>query len=154
MNRPQLPAPKCRVRSVLSKCITGGSLALIAVLAIPAALLVGRFGGLGGFGGFGLLGVYAEHRVEYLGYMHHGVGDVRLLRAVGDNDCLRVLRGRFSRWRISRRRVKGVKLLNAVSFLGFGQLVQLGQLVRALLPAVLRLFLLEYIEQSHISSLL
>ena len=32
MNRPQLPAPKCRVRSVLSKCITGGSLALIAVL--------------------------------------------------------------------------------------------------------------------------
>lgn len=41
MNRPQLPALKCRVRSVLSKCITGGSLALIAVLAIPAALLVG-----------------------------------------------------------------------------------------------------------------
>ena len=41
MNRPQLPAPKCRVRSVLFKCITGGSLALIAVLAIPAALLVG-----------------------------------------------------------------------------------------------------------------
>lgn len=40
MNRPQLPAPKCRVRSVLSKCITGGSLALIAVLAIPAALLL------------------------------------------------------------------------------------------------------------------
>ena len=41
MNRPQLPAPKCRVRSVLPQCITGGSLALIAVLAIPAALLVG-----------------------------------------------------------------------------------------------------------------
>ena len=41
MNRPQLPAPKCHVRSVLSKCITGGSLALIAVLAIPAAVLFG-----------------------------------------------------------------------------------------------------------------
>ena len=41
MNRPQLPAPRCTARGVLSKCITGGSLALIAVLAIPAALLVG-----------------------------------------------------------------------------------------------------------------
>ena len=41
MNRPQLPAPRCTARGMLSKCITGGSLALIAVLAIPAALLVG-----------------------------------------------------------------------------------------------------------------
>ena len=41
MNRPQLPAPRCTARGILSKCITGGSLALIAVLAIPAALLVG-----------------------------------------------------------------------------------------------------------------
>ncbi len=41
MNRPQLPAPKRTVRGMLSKCITGGSLALIAVLAIPAALLFG-----------------------------------------------------------------------------------------------------------------
>ena len=46
MNRPQLPAPKCRVRSVLSKCITGGSLALIAVLAIPAAVLLGLIAGV------------------------------------------------------------------------------------------------------------
>ena len=36
MNRPQLPAPRCTARGVLSKCITGGSLALIAVLAIAA----------------------------------------------------------------------------------------------------------------------
>ena len=41
MNRPQLPAPRGTARGILSKCITGGSLALIAVLAIPAALLVG-----------------------------------------------------------------------------------------------------------------
>ena len=40
MNRPQLPAPRCTARGMLSKCITGGSLALIAVLATPAALLV------------------------------------------------------------------------------------------------------------------
>ena len=41
MNRPQLPAPRCTARGMLSKCITGGSLALIAVLAIPAAVLFG-----------------------------------------------------------------------------------------------------------------
>ena len=41
MNRPQLPAPKCRVRSVLSKCITGCSLGLVGVLVFPAAVLVG-----------------------------------------------------------------------------------------------------------------
>ena len=41
MNRPQLPAPKRTVRGMLSRCITGGSLALIAVLAVPAALLFG-----------------------------------------------------------------------------------------------------------------
>ena len=41
MNRPQLPAPKCRVRSVLSKCITGGSLALIAVLVYGVSVAGG-----------------------------------------------------------------------------------------------------------------
>ena len=41
MNRPQLPAPKRTARSLLSRCITGGSLALIAVLAVPAAVLFG-----------------------------------------------------------------------------------------------------------------
>ena len=41
MNRPQLPAPKCTARGILSKCITGGSIAVIALLAIPAAVLFG-----------------------------------------------------------------------------------------------------------------
>ena len=41
MNRPQLPAPKCTARGMLSKCITGGSIAVIALLAIPAAVLFG-----------------------------------------------------------------------------------------------------------------
>ena len=41
MNRPQLPAPKRTVRGMLSKCITGGSIAVIALLAIPAAVLFG-----------------------------------------------------------------------------------------------------------------
>ena len=39
MNRPQLPAPKRTARGMLSKGITGVSVAVIAVLAVPAAAL-------------------------------------------------------------------------------------------------------------------
>lgn len=41
MNRPQLPAPKRTARGMLSKGITGVSVAVIAVLAVPAAALFG-----------------------------------------------------------------------------------------------------------------
>ena len=41
MNRPRLPAPGLSLRNLCSRAITGGSLTLIALLAVPAAILFG-----------------------------------------------------------------------------------------------------------------
>ncbi len=41
MNRPQLSAPGLSLRTLCSRAITGGSIVLIALLAVPAALLFG-----------------------------------------------------------------------------------------------------------------
>ena len=41
MNRPQMPTPGLPLRNLCSRAITGGSIALIALLAVPAALLLG-----------------------------------------------------------------------------------------------------------------
>ena len=40
MNRPQMPTPGLSLRNLCSRAITGGSIALIALLAVPAALLL------------------------------------------------------------------------------------------------------------------